>query len=270
MVAFVSAEDPLENRCRDLIDLGADMVGSLAGSAAGFLLAGPPGAFAGAAGGPVLKYTLKELAGEFLSRSLGRREKKRVGAVLLFAADKVREKLGQGQAVRDDGFLQRQSDGRTPAEEVVEGVILAAQRDHEEKKLRFYGNLIASLAFARDVDRGYANLLVRTAQQLSYRQLCLMDLAGLMQLTGGQLPLRQENYRNALQAVTPAAIPVLFEAYDLYTRGLVNCGNDALLGVADVVPAKLRLQGPGAVMFNLMELRFIDSEDVNPLVAVLS
>jgi hypothetical protein len=266
----VQADDQFDSRLLAFIDLGAGIAGALAGSAASFLMAGPPGAFVGAAGGQLLKHSLKELAGEFVSRSLGRREKERVGAAILFAAEKVRERIDQGQSVRNDDFFAEDANGRSAANEIAEGVILAAQREHEEKKLRFYGNLIASLAFAKEIDRGYANLLIRTAQQLSYRQLCLLELAGLMELTGGKLSLRQGSYRDAVAAIGPAQIPVLFEAYDLYTRGLIHCGGDALLGLADIAPAKLRLQGPGAVLFNLMELRFIDPSDVNPLISVLS
>jgi hypothetical protein len=64
------------------------------------LVARPPGAFVGAGGGRRLKHRLKELAGEFASRSLSRREKKRVGPAILFASENVREKVDQVQTVR--------------------------------------------------------------------------------------------------------------------------------------------------------------------------
>jgi hypothetical protein len=262
--------DPLEERVRSFIELGAGIAGSLAGSAAGFLLAGPPGAFVGAAGGQVLKHTLKELAGEFFSRTLGRREKERIGGVLIYAAEKVREKLDHGEKIRDDDFFTEDTSGRDAASEVTEGVILAAQREHEEKKLRFYGNLIANLAFTSQIDRPHANLLVRAAQRLSYRQLCLLALAGFMELSNNVLPLRQGNYRNDPGAIGPLASPVLFELYDLYQQGLVHCGKAALLSIPDIVPANIRLQGPGANLFNLMELKWLWGDCVNPLVALLS
>jgi hypothetical protein len=56
-------------------------------------------------------------------------------------------------------------------------VLLAAQREHEERKLRFMGNLIANLAFHPEIDRGYANYLIRLAEKLSFHS----STGGLLQ-----------------------------------------------------------------------------------------
>src|ERR1051326_659774 len=66
--------------------------------------------------------------------------------------------------------------GRSTAEEIAEAVLVAAERDHEERKLRYYGNLLANLAFSDGIDRAEANLLTRLAQGLSYAQLCLLSI----------------------------------------------------------------------------------------------
>jgi hypothetical protein len=72
------------------------------------------------------------------------RETKRIGATLTFAAAKIKERLDSGQNLRSDGFFDEDASNRAPADEIAEGVVIAAQREHEEKKLKFYGNLLAS------------------------------------------------------------------------------------------------------------------------------
>src|SRR5258708_38441048 len=76
---------------RRLVEAGADITGNLAGSELGFLVAGPAGAFAGAAVSPVVKHMLG-LATDVIKRSISVREtKQRIGATLTFAAAKIRE-----------------------------------------------------------------------------------------------------------------------------------------------------------------------------------
>src|ERR1035438_7262800 len=66
--------------------------------------------------------------------------------------------------------------------------------------------------------------------------------------------------------------PVLFDLYDLYGQGLVNCGKIALLSIPDIVPASIRLQGAGAMLFKLMELKWLwaDPGEVTSLMILLS
>lgn len=256
---------------RRLVEAGVDITGNLAGSALGFLVAGPAGAFAGAAVSPVVKHMLG-LATDVIKRSISVRETKRIGATLTFAAAKIKERLDSGQNLRSDGFFDEDASNRAPADEIAEGVVIAAQREHEEKKLKFYGNLLANLAFAVGIDRGYANFLLRTAESLSYRQLCLLALFLLKDtIQGGGL--RQKDYRivdpvtNLL--VPLASIPILYEVFDLYSRGLVSSGGSALLGLADVNPSQMRVQGAGSILVNLMELVTIDLPDLNALIPPL-
>ena len=48
---------------------------------------------------------------------------------------------------------------RSFADEIIEGVLLAAQREYQEKKLPLYGNLLTNIAFRSDIDRVTANRL---------------------------------------------------------------------------------------------------------------
>jgi hypothetical protein len=256
---------------RRLVEAGADITGNLAGSALGFLVAGPTGAFVGAAMSPVVKHMLG-LATDVIKRSISVRETKRIGATLTFAAAKIREKLDRGQKLREDGFFDGDSTNRAPADEIADGVVMAAQREHEEKKLKFYGNLLANLAFTVGIDRGYSNFLLRTAESLSYRQMCLLALFVLKgSIQGGGL--RQKDYRSVDPGsnvnVPLPTIPILYEIFDLYSRGLVSGGGSALLGLVDVNPSLITVQGAGSILVNLMELLTIDLPDLNALIPPL-
>lgn len=253
------------SRIEKFVQLGSDITGNLAGSALGFLMAGPPGAFAGAAAGPAIKHVLSGLAEDVLARTISQREKTRMSATLIFAADKVRKRLEEGKKPREDGFFASDGLHRAPAEEIAEGVVLAAQRDHEEKKLRFYGNLLANLAFVPGIDQGHANLLLRLGQDLSYRQLCLIVLFRAQD----QNLLRKTDYRKDPASVKGTTIPILQEIYDLFRRGMITSGGSYLLGLADIKPSVITPEGTGVTLYNLMELHEIDFDDVNALIPQL-
>jgi hypothetical protein len=55
-------------------------------------------------------------------------------------------------------------------------VLLAAKQDYEEKKLPYYANLLANIAFQAHVDQITANALLKLAERLSYRQLSYISL----------------------------------------------------------------------------------------------
>lgn len=260
-----------EEKVKDIVETGTDIAGATTGTAVGFLIGGPLGAIAGAAAGPAAARTLRGLAVEFRERVLGHREEVRVGATISFASAKIKEKLEDGEQPRQDDFFTDAEDNRATAKEVFEGVVLAAQREAEEKKVRLYGNLLANLAFEPDVDRSQANFLLRLGEDLSYRQLCLLSLfAQNTLLPGGnnRLNLRTGDYRDGGVSSTELLV-LLQEIYDLYQRGIVTNGGDAMISVADANPSQLSPVGAAAQLYNLMELWTVSTDDLNPLIRLL-
>lgn len=263
-----------EEKVEDIIQTGTDIAGATTGAAIGLLVGGPPGAIVGTAAGPAAARTLRGLAVEFRERVLGRREEVRVGATISFASAKINEKLENGQRLRHDGFFADAKDDRSTAKEVFESVVLAAQREAEEKKVRFYGNLLANLAFVEDVDRSQANFLIRLGEDLSYRQLCLLSLfAQNTLLLGGnnRLNLRASSYREDAGTATFSMdlIVLLQETYDLDRKGLVSNGGAAMISVADANPSQMSPVGAAATLYNLMELGTITPDDLNSLIRLL-
>lgn len=248
-----------------LIKYGANLAGSSAGAAVGALVGGPAGAVIGAVSGTTLTDAFVNIGFEISNRFLGNREKERIGAVFAFAIEKVQENINNGQQIRQDGFFQQQLGERATAEEIVEGMLLAAQREHEEKKLRYYGNLLANIAFLPDVDNAQANLLIKLGESISYRQICILALFA----PGRDFNLKQENYRDG-NIKTAERAALLQEIYDLYSRGmLTNLSGSALLSMTDITPALTRIQGTGVTLYNLMELWKIDVQELHPIAKIL-
>lgn len=263
-----------DEKVKDIVQTGTEIAGATTGAAVGLLVGGPPGALVGAAAGPAAARTLRGLAIEFRERVLGHREEVRVGAAISFASVKIKENLDSGERPRQDDFFTDAEDDRATAKEVFEGVVLAAQREAEEKKVRLYGNLLANLAFAQDVDRSQANFLIRLGEDLSYRQLCLLSLFAQNTLIHGgnnRLNLRTSSYREetGMAPISFDLLVLLQEVYDLYQRGIVNNGGEAMISVADANPSQMSPVGAAGNLYNLMELWVVSTDDLNALIRLL-
>ncbi len=255
-----------EKQLEELLWTGSDVAGAAVGTTIGLVIGGPPGAIAGSASGPAIARVFRYIGSEFKTRILGKREEVRVGAVLAFAGEKIRDNMEDGKQVRQDDFFREQPDDRSHAEEIFEGVLLVAQREHQEKKLRLYGNLVANIAFDPTISRERANLLLKIAEDLTYRQLCLLAIFAIRDRAS--LGLRQRDYRDSSE-FTSELVALLQEAFNLYAQGLVSGGGDAWLGLTDVNPANTQPQGTGVYLYNLMELWTINSGDLSRTASLL-
>jgi hypothetical protein len=159
-----------------LIEAGSAMSGAAAGAALS-IIGGEFALTAGAAVGAGMGVALRQAAEELRSRVLAPRETARIGTALSFAVIAIEDRRSEGQQLRNDDFFDPPSDlsDRSPAEEVVEGILLAAQKEHEERKLHLHGELLAGIAY-KYCTRGQANFLIRTFESLTYRQICMLVL----------------------------------------------------------------------------------------------
>lgn len=245
---------------RRLINTGAEIAGGAVGGALGFLAGGPVGAALLGAGGAAAAAALKHIGEEASERLLGPREQVRVGGVLAIAAGEIGRRIQQGEAVRTDGFFDQKPRGRSDAEEVAESVLLKSQREPEEKKIQYMAHLLAGVAFDAQIGAHMAHQITKAAEQLTYRQLCIMKLA----VVKDGFALRDNDYRGH-GAFTKNLYQVLYECLDLYHRGFLNFGGGAAFGPTDVKPRGMTVQGLGADIFNLMKLSLIPIEDLMPI-----
>jgi hypothetical protein len=241
-------QDEAANKLRQAITDGAQIAGAGFAAVTGFLMGGPVGAGAGAVAGTFLGQRLGAIGLEVVQRHLSPREAARVGAVVAAAAAVMRDKLEHGQRPRSDGFFEPTPDGRSSAEEVTEGILVAAQREHEEKKIPLMGRLLANVAFDPSISRAQANFLVAVAEGLSYRSLCILTIIAHTE----RRRLRDENYKSGTSDLELSSL--LTEITWLYGQGLLMCQDGVVFGPTYVWPARLRLQGVGNEIYRLMEL----------------
>jgi hypothetical protein len=113
-------------------------IGGVAGLAA-TIVTGEP--IVGTVASPLISSLTSDMAGRLLSQ----REKARIGGALAFAMEQFDSNLKAGHELRSDDFFLSSSTENSMAAEVLEGALLAAQKEHEEKKIRHIGYLMANL-----------------------------------------------------------------------------------------------------------------------------
>ena len=253
-----------QGKLHKLINTGAEIAGGAVGGALGFFAAGPLGATALGAGGAAVATALRKIGEEASERLLGPREQVRIGGVLALVAEEVRQRTEQGQQVRNDHFFEGDPNHRSDAEEVAESTLLKCQREAEERKLPFMAHLLANIAFDSSTSSHMSHQLLKAAEQLTYRQFCLLRIGVLREHLG----LRKTDYRGH-GTYSRELYQVLYECHDLYNRGFVSFGGTAGFGPSDVFPAQMKPQGIGGDLHNMMRLATISPEDYMPIAELL-
>jgi hypothetical protein len=204
---------------KDIIETGSEMTGGVGGAIVGTLLAGPMGVVIGGIAGPLITKTFKIIGTEIKERVFGKKEEVRVGAAFTFALGKLNEKINEGENLRDDDFFKAKNNERPNSEEILEGVILGAQREYEERKVKFLGNLYANICLNNKVSREHASQLIKTATNISFRQFCMLQLLreDASDLFNFKIKFRPWGSSNTLSRGD-----AIIEIRDLQQRGLVS------------------------------------------------
>lgn len=235
-------------------EISGSAVGAMVGSGIGNAVAGPLGAIAGSVAGNVIEKVFAWAGNEISMRLLSRQEEKRIVNVMDLAKKKIESNLAKDKKLRDDDFFDQISD-RSTAEEILEGTLLVAQKEYEERKLQYIANLYANIAFDEDISREIADRLIKVSSELTYRQLMIMSAVGFSQITG--IKGKKEAYKE-VQGLNNVSIAS--ETFDLYRKSLIF-SSEAILDAGGINPSKLILGGYGALLYNLMELPRIPLPD---------
>ncbi len=266
-----------KDNIESLISTGSDITGAAAGGIVGLLIGGPTGAAIGGPLGILIRKSISDMA----NRVLSTREQTRVGATAQYAITRVKERLNSGDKLRDDGFFEAKGKGRADAEEIFEGVLLKAKNEHEEKKTKILGNIFANSAFLPGFSAGEANHLLRIAENLTYREMCILSLVKRRDEISG-IKLRKDWLGEVNPSVNSVIIDfgtekasVLQEAYELCDSGLMICSSSkeeitALQTAFDIIPDELELTIMGRKYYEIMELDDILEEDVREVARCLS
>jgi hypothetical protein len=265
-------EDRDGEAARELIRASSDTVGAAVGGALG-LVGSPIGAVGGAAGGVVVARVLRHAALEIRERVLAPRQTVRVADTYTLAADAISARLMRGDPLREDGFLDEDRDlrGRSPAEELLEGVLLRASTEFEERKLKHLAWFYAALPFDT-VGPEEANYLLRLAGDLTYGQ--LVGLALLNSATYEHV--KREAGTASRNRTVPGTEPARAELASLVQAGLLAVpdadGSASAVDITDpsnMNPGRLSVRTPGGHLYRLMRLDGIPTTELESLVARL-
>ncbi len=254
---------------QQLINYGVPLLGAGASAAINSTLGmiGPEGAAIGGIVGKGIEIALNKVGQDISERHLSAREKVRLGAVLVIAAEEIRNRRASGENLRDDGFFDEKPTGRSDAAEVVESVLLKVQREPEEKKIQYMGYLLSSIAFDPQIGVHMAHQLTKAAEQITYRQLCILKLCVVKDDFG----LRNNNYRECA-FFEDDLYEVLHECADLHNKEYIHSGLDtltfernALSRLRSIIPSDMAFQRIGDYLYNLMKLSLIPDEDIAPI-----
>lgn len=240
-------QDKIE-RESNLIENVGSVAGGAVGGVIGTAIAGPGGAVLGALAGTLIENAVKKIGGELKERMLSKAENKKVGTVYSLACENIAQKLLAGKTLRENVFFEESEDDRSTAEEILERTLFAAQREAEEKKVPYYARMYANIAFSKDVTRPMANQIIKIAEQLTYRQLLILNAIGTFRALG--FPFRKSAYGH-VAGLTNVAIAS--EIFELYRMSLLS-SSAVIFDSAGINPSALSVTGYGAHIFNLMEL----------------
>ncbi len=250
-----------------LLEVGSDLVGVTGGAAIGLVIAGPPGALMGAASGSALTTMLRE----FGRRLLGKREEVRVGAVAIYAGMAYKERIADGDRLRDDSWFEKRPNGRSAADEICEGTLLIAQREHEERKVEHYGYLLANLSFESEIDEYLANWLLQLANELTWTQLVLLAMIHRK----GEFNLPSITIGTGLSGWTPWGLRQQLADLGYAKRELIGLpppppGSGPSIPViprkVEREPAHMELHSGGMLIYQLMWLDRIPDADIQLLI----
>lgn len=236
-----------------LIESGAEIIGTVSAATIGFLFAGPPGVYAGAASIIPITRSLKKLGIEISERIMGPREKARMSATYILATEKIKQRLDNGELPRSDDFFNKKDNDRSSAESILEGILQKAKNEHEEKKLPFYSSFLSNLSFDNNIDFNRSITYLKIIDRLSYQQICILsyinDFKQIEFDKWSSLFINNQEAQSYLDFYSE-----LVELFELNV--LKQFGGKSLSG-----PKNAELSYIGMQLYTLMDLSEINNED---------
>ncbi|WP_157361040.1 hypothetical protein [Arthrobacter sp. EPSL27] len=178
----------------------------------------------------------------------------------------MKRNLSNGMSIRQDSFWEARGGFPPPAQETFEAVLMAAQRDPEERKLRYLGNAYAYIACDPAMTPSASHWLIKTAEALTWTQLQLLSMvASLEELnTSGIILGKGANNWDS--------VSLHKELLDLGSRYFIHGGYETLENGIEVPSSALptqRLLNPGTLIFGALRLADVPHSDLEDIVARL-
>ena len=262
-------EHATRNRLQRIIERGTPLSGvaatSLASSLVGTAIGGPPGAVIGGLSGFIAAQALTRIGDEISKRILSPREEIRTGCVFALAAKEIIDRLNSGEQMQNSSSFDKDDTGRAEAEEAWEDILLKSQRESEEKTLPYMAHLLASTVFIPVASPPLVHQIVKTAEQLTYRQLCILRISENPE----NFAIPKGNFSSGAGTISGHLFPILYDYFDLYGRWYIRSDGGIVLSPGDVSPGVTELVGMGELMYQWMKLSEIPDDDIVPIVNIL-
>ena len=135
---------------------------------------------------------------------------------------------------------------------------------------RYIGYLLAGIAFDSNISADMGHQLIKAAEELTYRQLCILKLAVVKDC----YDLRNQNYQDH-GGFSKELYQVLQECHDLCLKSYLDYriplefSGKIAVSYINLQPNNITIQGIGEDLFHLMKLSSIPNEDIIPIAEVL-
>ena len=220
----------------------------------------------------IIYKALQNIVEDFAERMLSEAENRRVCDALILASQGIHKRMKDNNEIpRADGFFDKDFSGRSRDQEIIENVLLKCQREPEEKKIPYISNAYVNIVFESEVSADLGHKIIKSAEQLTYQQLCILSMVG-----------RRENDEDILkdfqlnpQRDHPLELSkLLHDCFELVTNGYIQGGltltfSGRLPQYETLNPNSMLLENIGIAIFNLMSLQDITDEDIIPIAKLL-
>lgn len=171
---YIQREERKKKKLDAFMKSSAEIIGPVTATSIGFLFLGPLGTYVGAATSGPITSILKKIGSEVSDKIMAPREKARVSATYVRAAQMIKLKLEGGEIPRNDAFFEMKENDRSSAETILEGILQKAKNEHEEKKLEYYSAFLSNITFNNKIKFEEAITLLKIIDRLSYLQLTII------------------------------------------------------------------------------------------------
>lgn len=196
------------------------------------------------------------------------KENKKILSTLYFSLNAVKENLEKNMVIQENYLKAINDENKLLIEELFEGIIISAKNEHEDNKLKYYGYLLGNIIFKENLDRDEFNRLIKISRDLSYCQIKLINMYVISQMI--QVPiLKREDYTKT-GVGSYKLLGILQDTLDMIQKSILNGSGNLVLDVVQINPSKIKVQGMGTLLYNLMSLNKMPYDEMEDLLDMLS
>ena len=218
--------------------------------------------------GKELERLYEEFIDEIREHVYSKKESKKILVTLYFSLKIIKENIDKNMNIKEENFIIINNENKLLIEEFMDGIVINAKNEHEENKLKYYGYLLGNLIFKENLDRDESNRLIKISRSLSYCQIKLINMYIISQMI--QVPiLKREDYTKT-GIENYRLLGVLQDTLDMIQKSILNGSGKLVLDIVQIIPSKVKVQGIGTLLYNLMGLSKMPYDEMEDLLDILS